>query len=310
MQINILEIKGNALDDGPGIRSVIFVKGCPLSCVWCHNPESKIARPEIAYDERVCIKCNDCIETCQQKALSTKNPFFVDRNICKTCFDCVDTCPTGALSRVGTFMDTEDIVLEIEKDLPFFETSNGGVTFSGGEPTLYMDSLSELIQRFRSKGIHTLVETCGYFQWDSFKEKIVPFVDMIYFDIKLMDSKAHLQYCGKDNTLILNNFATLIREIRKTQIVLLPRVPLIPNITATPKNLNAIAAFLQKHHVRHVHLMEYNPLWIEKNAKMGLVNSFTTRKEMNQWMPTSAMDHFYDIFLDYSIFKVSSENRS
>jgi len=301
MQINILEIKGNALDDGPGIRSVIFVKGCPLSCVWCHNPESKKTRPEIAYDARACIQCNDCIETCQQKALSHKNPFFIDRNICQTCFNCVDICPTGALSRVGTYMDTEDIILEIEKDLPFFETSNGGVTFSGGEPTLYVDSLSELMQRFRSRGIHTLLETCGYFQWDSFRKKVLPYVDMIYFDIKLMDSKAHQKYCGKSNTLILSNFSKLIREIQNTKIVLLPRIPLIPNITATPKNLKSLAAFLKDHQVGHVQLMEYNPLWVEKNAKMGIINSFAARKEMNQWMPTSEMDQFNDIFLDSDI---------
>ena len=303
MQINILDIKGNALDDGPGIRSVIFVKGCPLSCVWCHNPESKIALPEISYDIRECIRCNDCIETCQQQALSHKNPFFIDRDICQTCFECADVCPTSAISRVGTYMDIEDIVAEIEKDLPFFQTSGGGVTFSGGEPTLYTDSLSELIQRFRSKGIHTLLETCGYFKWQSFKEKVFPHVDMIYFDIKLMDPEAHQQYCGKDNTLILNNFSKLIHTIQDSNIEVLPRVPLIPRITATTINLTAIATFLQEHHVRHVHLMEYNPLWIEKNAKMGIVNSYTNSKEMNQWMQPSEIARYYDIFRDYGIMR-------
>jgi pyruvate formate lyase activating enzyme len=296
LKLNVLEIKGNALDDGPGIRSVIFVKGCPLSCVWCHNPESKNVNSEIAYDARECIHCNDCIETCQQNALSHNNPFFIDRHICNNCFDCIEICPTGALSRVGKNMEIEDIVDEIEKDQPFFETSGGGVTFSGGEPTLYPDCLSELLQRFHSKKIHTLLETCGYFQWDSFKEKIFPHVNTIYFDIKLIDSEAHKNYCGKDNALIMSNFKELVHAIQQTDTVLLPRVPLIPDITATPKNLTAIADFLHKHNVSQVQLMAYNPLWIEKNAKMGIVNSYAAHKDMNQWMEASDIKQYEEIF--------------
>jgi pyruvate formate lyase activating enzyme len=305
LKLNVLEIKGNALDDGPGIRSVIFVKGCPLSCIWCHNPESKQVNSEIAYDARECIQCNDCIETCQQEALSHNNPFFIDRHICNKCFECIETCPTGALSRVGKNMAIEDIVDAVEKDMPFFETSGGGVTFSGGEPTLYPDSLGELLQRFRSKKIHTLLETCGFFQWDSFKEKIFPHIDTIYFDIKLIDSEAHKKYCGKDNALILDNFAKLFHTIQQTKIVLLPRVPLIPDITATTKNVTAIAEFLHKNRVRQVQLMAYNPLWIEKNAKMGLENSYAAHKKMNQWMQTSEMKRYEEIFLENEICSCS-----
>jgi pyruvate formate lyase activating enzyme len=296
LKLNVLEVKGNALDDGPGIRSVIFVKGCPLSCVWCHNPESKNINPEIAWDARECIQCNDCIETCQQNALSHNHPFFINRQRCNKCFDCIQVCPTGAISCVGKNMEIEDIVDEIEKDLPFFETSGGGVTISGGEPTLYPDSISELMQRLRSKKIHTLLETCGYFQWDGFREKIFPHVDTIYFDIKLIDSEAHKKYCGKDNTLILKNFTKLVHAIQQTDTELLPRVPLIPNITATTKNLTAIAEFLNKNNIRQMQLMAYNPLWIEKNIKMGIVNSYATKKEMNQWMQTSDIKRCKEIF--------------
>ena len=134
----IMEIKGNSLDDGPGIRSVVFYKGCPLSCVWCHNPESKKASMEISFDANICIDCGSCRDVCPQKALARQNRFYIDRSKCTLCFLCVDACPSGALDKVGKTMYVDEIIKKILPDKPFFDTSGGGVTLSGGEPTLYM----------------------------------------------------------------------------------------------------------------------------------------------------------------------------
>jgi len=295
-KINILEIKGNSLDDGPGIRTVVFFKGCPLSCVWCHNPESKTLNSQIAFDAKECIACDICLSHCSQNALSRKNPFYIDREKCTLCYDCVENCPSGALSRVGKTMDMNDILLEIEKDLPFFKTSKGGVTFSGGEPTLNSDLLKDLLIACKSKNIHTLLETCGYFNWDYFQDNILPYIDMIYYDIKIMDAKAHQTFCGKDNQLILSNFEKLCGSIQNTNIHLIPRTPLIPNITATIENIRAIAYFLNQHHISQAQLLEYNPLWLEKNNKIGISNPYANNSEMTKWMTQQSVNQLQEIF--------------
>ena len=180
----ILDIKGNSLDDGPGIRSVVFFKGCPLSCVWCHNPESKKTIPEISFSPDDCVGCNACLDSCSSKALSRNNLFYIDRKKCDLCFQCIPTCPSGALERVGRKMTEEDILGEVIKDKIFFDNSGGGVTFSGGEPTFYMPFLSRVIQLATNAGLHTLLETCGLFDWKAFETLILPHIHTIYFDLK------------------------------------------------------------------------------------------------------------------------------
>lgn len=186
----ILEIKGNSLDDGPGIRTVIFFKGCPLSCTWCHNPESKSAGFEISFDARQCIGCNTCIDTCPEDALSRDDPYFIDRDKCDLCFKCVDNCPANALTRVGRWMGPDEILAAVTKDKPFFDTSGGGVTLSGGEPIMYMEFVSDLLKALKKEGIHILLETCGHFNFERFEDLIYPYVDTIYYDIKLYNADA------------------------------------------------------------------------------------------------------------------------
>jgi len=301
MQHQLLEIKGNSLDDGPGIRTVVFFKGCPLSCAWCHNPESKSVNTLLSYDPEECIACNDCINSCKQNALSRNNPYFVDRLLCNLCMECITVCPSGALSCVGKQMGIDDIVSEIEKDFPFFQTSGGGVTFSGGEPTLWMDFLSSLIEACKTKGIHTLLETCGHFHWGTFAEKILPHIDMIYYDIKIVDPDQHKKYCGQDNELILENFIKLIKCLEGTTKHLLPRTPLIPKMTATTDNITAIASFLSKNNITRAQLMEYNPLWLEKNYKIGIENPFEKNTEMKQWMDSNEIKRLTSIFEEAGI---------
>ena len=142
----ILDIKGNSLDDGPGIRSVVFYKGCPLSCVWCHNPESKKSSVEISFDAETCINCGNCREVCPEYALDQGNPYYIDRNRCTLCFACVEACPSGALKRVGETMSIDRVLTKVLPDRPFFDASGGGVTLSGGEPTMYMEFTGQLLR--------------------------------------------------------------------------------------------------------------------------------------------------------------------
>ena len=220
----ILEIKGNSLDDGPGIRSVIFFKGCPLSCVWCHKPESKNPGPEISFDQNACIRCNTCMDVCRPKAISRHNRFFIDRSICDGCLKCVDACPSNALEQVGKILGIEEILNRILVYKPFFEASGGGVTVSGGEPTLNMDFLATLLAALKAEKIHTLIETCGQFNLKGFKQSVYPYADIIYFDLKLADAGDHYQFCGIGNRVILDNFTALQTLYLQGSAMVLPRI--------------------------------------------------------------------------------------
>ncbi len=280
----ILEIKGNSLDDGPGIRTVVFFKGCPLNCVWCHNPESKKRGVELSFDATGCVGCNSCIDACAVDALSRDTPCFVDRDRCTLCFECVGACPSGAMSRVGNPMTIDQIVDKATKDKPFFDTSGGGVTLSGGEPTLDTPFASTLMKELKKKGVRILMETCGFFDSESFMNLIYPHVDMIYFDIKLMDPKEHKTFCGVSNDLILKNFIMLHNEYRKGSVDIMPRTPLVPDITDTEHNISAIADFYRKHDVKKAALLSYNPLWHEKNRKVGVENPYSDIEKMTHWI--------------------------
>jgi len=281
----ILEVKGNSLDDGPGIRTVVFFKGCPLDCSWCHNPESKRTAAEVSYDSAECVLCDACVKACERGALSHTGTHFIDRDKCDMCLQCVEACPSGALSRVGKAMSVEEVAREVEKDLPFFRTSGGGATMSGGEPTMFMDFLARLLARLEEDGVHTIVETCGQFDPDEFEREILPPLGAVYFDLKIFDEELHRRECGVGNARILENFKRLTSECGRMGIELLPRVPLIPGVTATRENLEAIAGFLTSCGASRVALLEYNPLWLEKSAKLGRTSPRAAERAMKTWMP-------------------------
>ncbi|MGB5217856.1 MAG: glycyl-radical enzyme activating protein [Smithella sp.] len=292
----ILEIKGNSLDDGPGIRSVIFFKGCPLSCAWCHNPESKKAMAEISFDPKGCIDCGSCREICSKKALSRDNRFYIDRSKCDLCFLCLDTCPSGALDSVGKSMSIDDILKKVLPDKPFFDTSGGGVTLSGGEPTLFMDFTSQLLQSLKQNNIHTLLETCGYFDFNKFMETIYPHLDSIYFDIKIIDSADHKKYCGVTNEKILDNFIRLAETANKSGKTLLPRIPLIPDMTDTENNIREITSFLKDLQITEAALLAYNPLWHEKSDKVGAEDPYKNMKVMRSFTENNILERCKMIF--------------
>jgi len=285
----IFEIKGNSLDDGPGIRTVVFLKGCPLSCVWCHNPESKCRERQIAFDAKKCIGCDDCIDSCPLSAIDRNTPFFIDRERCDLCGQCTELCPSGALSMVGQKMSVEQIVATIEKDIPFFRNSGGGVTLSGGEPTLHMDFSARLSRALQQRGVRVLLETCGLFHFDSFIDQLYPYFDNIYFDIKIIDSQRHRDLCKAPNQTILDNFRRLFHLYKTGGIPVLPRVPLIPNLTTDEENLRSIASFLREQGAVEVALLQNNPFWFDKCRTIGVepqiqgsvVRAWIDREEMS-----------------------------
>ena len=293
----ILDIKGNSLDDGPGIRTVVFFKGCPLSCVWCHNPESKSSKQEIGFDKKECVDCGTCRQVCPKKAINRNNPFYINREQCHLCFKCVDACPAGAITIIGKKMPVPTIVDIIKKDIPFFQHSHGGVTLSGGEPTLFMEFASELVQALKVLGIHTLLETCGYFNLTQFDSLLYPHLDQIYFDLKIMDAGEHKRYCGVPNHRILENFEQLYARSLNQGIPVLPRIPLIPGITTTRSNLEKVAVFLRANHVDRVALLDYNPLWVVKAEKVGMQPSFVR----TTWMSKPEFQECQEFFKDFQI---------
>lgn len=291
----ILEIKGNSLDDGPGIRSVVFFKGCPLSCIWCHNPESKRANAEISYDREACIGCGSCVKKCPANAANPMNPTFVDRDRCDLCFECVGVCPAKAITRVGIEMTHEELMKKLLSDKPFYDVSGGGVTLSGGEATLCTEWVGELARKLCENGVGVLIETCGFFDYEKAEKYLLPYVRDIYCDIKLYDREKHRKYCGVYNDTILENFRRMYADREKYGYNIMPRVPLVPDITDTDENLTAIAEYMQSCGVKKTDLLPYNPTWYSKNDKLGIELS-PELKDAKSWQSKEKLEHAKEIF--------------
>lgn len=296
----VLEIKGNSLDDGPGVRTVVFFKGCPLNCVWCHNPESKRPSAELSFSGGDCIDCGTCRKICDRGALSKSNRYYVDRTKCDLCFRCADACPAKALERVGEEWSVDALMRRILSDKIFYDVSGGGVTISGGEPTLCPEFAGELLAECAKNGVDTLVETCGFFDYDLFERHMLPHLNRIFFDLKLHDPALHRKYCGVSNEKILKNFARLVKETGERGISLLPRTPLIPDITDTDENLAATADFLAGLGVRESRLLPYNPTWYPKNAKLGIPDP-PELSAAATWQSPEKMAHCRKIYADRGI---------
>ncbi len=280
----VVEIKRNALDDGPGIRTTIFFKGCPLACVWCQNPEAIQTYPEIVYSPGDCLLCGACASICPEGAIDLeRRPQTIDRTRCRRGGSCTAVCPGKAIRLMGRYYTPAELAGIASRDLTFYENSGGGVTLSGGEPTLYPRYLEPLLQALQFKRIHINLETCGYYHRPVFEKYILPYLDLIFFDIKLIAPEDHLRYTGRDNSRIHDNFKALLRSGR---VPVLPRVPLIPGITDTAKNLSGIASFLKGLGLRKTALLPYNPLWVPKIDRLGHAGSY----RCDRWMTPEELE--------------------
>lgn len=285
----IFDIKRGALEDGPGIRTTVFFKGCMLRCRWCQNPESIQAGPEVAFYAADCILCGDCLEACSRGAINLENPARIDRRLCDGCGDCVRACPGRGLRLIGQFYPVEELTARLLRDRVYYEVSGGGVTLSGGEPTLNLPYLSRLLRALKQQGIHTALQTNGFFDWLEF-QPILPHLDLIMFDVKLADPEEHRKYTGRENRPALENLARLLHSRPEA---VLPRIPLIPRLTATIRNLQGISHLLQGLGVSRCSLLPYNPTGFAKAERIGRSVSPGLSRRL---MPPAAEQRCREIF--------------
>lgn len=290
LKATIFDIKRFAVHDGPGIRTTLFIKGCPLNCKWCHNPEGIEASRQLWYFKNQCLKCGECVPACPVGALSLgEDGITMDRELCDNCGLCTEVCPTAALHFLGNIMDVDEIEKELLRDLPFFEESKGGITLSGGEPFSKPELLKDILTRMRAKGIHCVVET-SLFTSTTVLKSILPLVDMFLTDIKIIDSAAHLEHAAVPNEQILENFRILADSDKDVLV----RVPIIPGFTDAKENLEGIADFLNTLSRKlPLELMNFNPLARDKFRILG-----RPYEPANADQPYSEeqMDVFRDIF--------------
>ncbi|HBX70167.1 MAG TPA: glycyl-radical enzyme activating protein [Chloroflexi bacterium] len=261
----IFDIKKYAIHDGPGIRTTVFFQGCPLSCWWCHNPESQPRHPVLLYRANRCALCGTCVETCPQNGISINGVATTDRTKCDVCGECAEVCYHGAREVSGREVTVAAVLAEIERDVPFYDQSGGGVTFSGGEPLLQPQFLAALLKECRTREIHTVVDTTGLAAWETI-DRLRGDVNLFLYDLKLMDDARHRKYTGVSNRLILSNLVRLAESGEQIAI----RIPLIPGINDDAKNLWQSAEFIARlPNITGIELMGYHDIAAAKYEALG-----------------------------------------
>ena len=263
----IFNIQKCSIHDGNGLRTLVFLKGCPLNCQWCANPESQAYGPEIMEAPNKCIGCGTCIEVCPRGAVGLQaNGPMIDREFCINCFKCTDRCYAASKYAIGEEYDIEDLYKEIEKDRVFYSIKGGGVTFSGGEPLTQPKYLAEISKICHERGIDVAIETCGSGNYEEFKHAL-PYINSMFFDIKHIDSAKHKELTGSGNELILDN----LKRIAESGIDITIRTPIVPSLNDTKENIIGIAEFLSTiPEIKEYELLAYHQLGVSKYESLSM----------------------------------------
>ena len=256
-----------AIHDGPGIRTLVYMKGCPLTCLWCSTPQSQKMALEIVHIELHCKKCGRCVNVCPVGAItfSIEEGPSIDRELCTGCGQCVEACPNQALELAGDYMTVEQLFWEVDKDSPFYRRSNGGVTVGGGEPTMQHGFVTAFLKRCKQSYIHTAIETCAYVRWEHL-EKILEHLDLVYLDIKHMDAHVHKEITGVSNERILEN----ARRASAMRPVII-RIPIVPGLNDSDDNILATARFASElgDNLKRIELLPYHKFGTQTYGRLG-----------------------------------------
>lgn len=273
MKGTVFDIQYYAMYDGPGIRTCVFFKGCPLRCQWCHNPESQDINPEMSYFNERCAACGKCVETCPANALRLTDAGIVrSRDACRVCGACASACPNGAMETIGKEMSADQIAEAVCRDRAFYDRSGGGVTISGGEPTMQPQFLLATLRAIKGCGIHTAMETCGFFD-EKLIHQLLETSDLFLYDIKHTDPVIHKKFTGVSSERALANFSALLSQTGSARII--PRIPLIPGFNDDEDSTGQIISYLRDAgYAGPVHLMPYNRMAKTKWGKIGRASAY------------------------------------
>ena len=271
----VSEIQRMSTEDGPGLRTTIFFKGCSLRCAWCHNPESVSRKPQVQWMDSHCIHCLICLEACHQSAITaTEAEIQIKRDLCMSCGECATACPAGAMELLGKKWSLDSLVHEVAKDRVYFKKSGGGVTVSGGEAALQADFVAGLLKRLQEKGIHTALDTCGHYPQESLA-LLLPHTDMVLYDLKEIDPLKHKEFTGSSNIKIFENIKYLSSYMKEHSCPaeLWIRTPIIPETTASENNIKGIGSFVAANLpgvATRWELCAFNNLCRKKYLRLGL----------------------------------------